>query len=126
MTISEQSRVAPTAETREPAASTRWSVRGGADGPRVYRQPRLSAILFMGFSSGLPLVLDFVTLSYWPGEIGVTLTAIGLFCLVRASYSLKSLWSPLLGRMPIPLPAARLGRRRSWARLIQLLVALAI
>src|SRR5512143_3386583 len=92
----------------------------------VYREPRLVAILLMGFSSGLPLALTFGTLSYWLAEIGVSLTAIGLFGLVRTSYSLKFLWSPLIDRMPIPLLTARLGRRRSWALSIQLLLAAAI
>src|SRR5215467_15808098 len=78
----------------------------------VYRQPRLIAVLLMGFSSGLPLALTFGTLSYWLAELGVSLTAIGLFGLVRASYSLKFLWSPLIDRLPIPLLTQRLGRRR--------------
>jgi MFS transporter, PAT family, beta-lactamase induction signal transducer AmpG len=113
--------------------------RGGADrdtagAPRrdwraalaVYRQPRLVAVLLMGFSSGLPLALTFSTLSYWLAELGVSLTAIGLFGLVRASYSLKFLWSPLIDRLPIPILTRRLGRRRSWALTIQLLLGLAI
>src|SRR5579862_3384514 len=92
----------------------------------VYRQPRLVAILLMGFSSGLPLVLTFGTLSYWLAETGVSLTAIGLFGLVRTSYSLKFLWSPLIDRLPIPVLTRWLGRRRSWALTIQVLLALAI
>jgi MFS transporter, PAT family, beta-lactamase induction signal transducer AmpG len=92
----------------------------------VYRQPRLVAILLMGFSSGLPLALTFGTLSYWLAEVGVSLTAIGLFGLVRSSYSLKFLWSPLIDRLAIPFLTARLGRRRSWALSIQLALALAI
>jgi MFS transporter, PAT family, beta-lactamase induction signal transducer AmpG len=83
-------------------------------------------VLLMGFSSGLPLALTFGTLSYWLAELGVSLTAIGLFGLVRASYSLKFLWSPLIDRLPIPLLTRRLGRRRSWALTIQFLLALAI
>jgi PAT family beta-lactamase induction signal transducer AmpG len=92
----------------------------------VYRRPRLIAVLLMGFSSGLPLALTFGTLSYWLAELGVSLTAIGLFGLVRASYSLKFLWSPLIDRLPIPVLTRRLGRRRSWALAIQFLLALAI
>jgi PAT family beta-lactamase induction signal transducer AmpG len=92
----------------------------------VYRQPRLVAVLLMGFSSGLPLALTFGTLSYWLAELGVSLTAIGLFGLVRASYSLKFLWSPLIDRLPIPVLTRLLGRRRSWALTIQFLLALAI
>jgi len=78
------------------------------------------------FSSGLPYALTFGTLFYWLAEIGVSLTAIGLFGLVRTSYSLKFLWSPLIDRMPIPFLTARLGRRRSWALAIQLLLMAAI
>jgi PAT family beta-lactamase induction signal transducer AmpG len=92
----------------------------------VYREPRLVAILLMGFSSGLPLALTFGTLSYRLAEIGVSLTTIGLFGLVRTSYSLKFLWSPLIDRLPLPLLTARLGRRRSWALTIQALLGIAI
>src|SRR5438128_4211540 len=92
----------------------------------VYGQPRLIAILLMGFSSGLPLALTFGTLSYWLAEVGVSLTAIGLFGLVRTSYSLKFLWAPVIDRLPIPLLTARLGRRRSWALTIQAVLAVAI
>jgi PAT family beta-lactamase induction signal transducer AmpG len=92
----------------------------------VYRQPRLIAVLLMGFSSGLPLALTFGTLSYWLAELGVSLTAIGLFGLVRASYSLKFLWAPLIDRLPVPVLTRRLGRRRSWALTLQFLLALAI
>jgi len=100
--------------------------RGWLDALEVYRQPRLIAVLLMGFSSGLPLALTFGTLSYWLAELGVSLTAIGLFGLVRASYSLKFLWSPLIDRMPIPVVTRVLGRRRGWALTIQALLALAI
>jgi PAT family beta-lactamase induction signal transducer AmpG len=104
----------------------RFDPKGWGASLSVYREPRLVAILLMGFSSGLPLALTFGTLFYWLAEIGVSLTAIGLFGLVRTSYSLKFLWSPLIDRLPIPLLTARLGRRRSWALTIQLLLALAI
>ncbi len=104
----------------------RLDPKGWAASLSVYREPRLVAILLMGFSSGLPLALTFGTLSYWLAEVGVSLTAIGLFGLVRTSYSLKFLWSPLIDRLPIPLLTARLGRRRGWALAIQALLAAAI
>jgi MFS transporter, PAT family, beta-lactamase induction signal transducer AmpG len=107
-------------------SDTTTKVRDWRAALAVYRQPRLIAVLLMGFSSGLPLALTFGTLSYWLAELGVSLTAIGLFGLVRASYSLKFLWSPLIDRLPIPVLTRRLGRRRSWALAIQFLLALAI
>src|SRR5262249_47183100 len=92
----------------------------------VYRGPRLIAIVFMGFSSGLPLPLTFATLSFWLSEAGVSRTAIGLFVLVGFSYNYKFLWSPFLDRLPIPVLTRRLGRRRSWALVLQILLAAAI
>jgi PAT family beta-lactamase induction signal transducer AmpG len=92
----------------------------------VYREPRLVAVLLMGFSSGLPLALTAATLSFWLAEIGVSLTTIGFFSLVGISYNFKFLWSPLIDRMPLPLLTARFGRRRGWALAIQLPLALAI
>jgi PAT family beta-lactamase induction signal transducer AmpG len=92
----------------------------------TYRQPRLLAILFMGFSSGLPLPLTVGTLSFWLAQSGVTRTAIGLFALVGISYNFKFLWSPVIDTLPIPVLTRRLGRRRSWALVIQVLLALGI
>lgn len=93
---------------------------------RIYRTPRLLAILFMGFSSGLPLPLTFATLSFWLAEIGISRTEIGLFVLLGFAYNYKFLWSPLIDRLPIPGLTRRLGRRRGWALAIQLPLMLAI
>jgi MFS transporter, PAT family, beta-lactamase induction signal transducer AmpG len=80
----------------------------------------------MGFSSGLPLALTGATLSLRLADIGVSLTAIGFFTLVRFSYSCKFLWAPLIDGLPIPLVTRRLGRRRGWALTLQAALALAI
>jgi PAT family beta-lactamase induction signal transducer AmpG len=96
------------------------------DSLRIYREPRLIAILFMGFSSGLPLPLTFATLSFWLSEAGVSRTAIGLFVLVGFSYNYKFLWSPLLDQVPLPWLTRRLGRRRGWALAIQICLIPAI
>ena len=80
----------------------------------------------MGFSSGLPLALTGATLSLRLADIGVSLTAIGLFTLVRFSYSFKFLWAPVIDRLPLPGITTRLGRRRGWALVIQAALALAI
>lgn len=94
--------------------------RGWRETLRTYLDPRLIAVLFMGFSSGLPLALTSGTLQVWQSRDGVDLTIIGFFALVGVSYSLKFLWAPLLDRVPPPPPFARLGQRRGWAILIQL------
>ncbi|MDA0305316.1 MAG: AmpG family muropeptide MFS transporter [Proteobacteria bacterium] len=85
----------------------------------VYRDPRVVAILFLGFSSGLPLLLVFSTLSVWLKMEGVSLTAIGLFSLVRTPYTFKFLWAPVIDRISLPWLTGKLGRRRGWAIVTQ-------
>ncbi|MBL8808392.1 MAG: AmpG family muropeptide MFS transporter [Rhodospirillales bacterium] len=92
----------------------------------VYLQPRLLAVLFMGFSSGLPLPLTFGTLSFWLAESGVSRAAIGVLAVVGSAYSLKFLWAPLIDRLPLGVLARRFGRRRSWALVLQAALAVAI
>jgi PAT family beta-lactamase induction signal transducer AmpG len=86
----------------------------------VYSDRRVLSILFLGFSSGLPLALTFGTLSVWLVEVGVTKTTIGLFALMGTPYTFKFLWAPLVDRMPLPYLTRRLGRRRGWAIVTQL------
>jgi PAT family beta-lactamase induction signal transducer AmpG len=93
---------------------------------RVYREPRMLAVLFMGFSSGLPLPLTFGTLSFWLAETGISRTSIGLFALIGISYSFKFVWSPFIDRLPLPWITRSFGRRRGWALALQVLLAVAI
>ena len=76
---------------------------------QVFRSQKMAALLFLGFASGLPLLLTSRTLQAWMTTEGVDLKSIGLFSLVALPYSLKFLWSPLLDRYVPPF----LGRRRS-------------
>ena len=85
----------------------------------VYRDPRVVAILFLGFTSGLPLALTTGTLAIWVARAGVDKTTIGLFALVGMPYALKFLWAPLIDQMRLPFLTARLGQRRGWAVFIQ-------
>jgi MFS transporter, PAT family, beta-lactamase induction signal transducer AmpG len=93
---------------------------------RVYGDRRFLAILCMGFSSGLPLLLVFGTLSFWLREAEVSRTAIGLLVLVGISYSFKFVWSPFIDRLPLPFLTAHFGRRRGWALAIQVPLMVAI
>jgi PAT family beta-lactamase induction signal transducer AmpG len=80
-------------------------------------------VLGLGFASGLPLLLTYSTLSAWLSTVGVRRAAIGTFALVGTPYAFKFLWSPLMDRVPPPLP---LGRRRGWGITIQILLIGAI
>ncbi|MES2751520.1 MAG: MFS transporter [Pseudomonadota bacterium] len=92
----------------------------------VYLQPRVLIVLFLGFSSGLPLALSGSTLLVWMRESGVDLGTIGLFALVGTPYTLKFLWAPLVDALHVPLLTKLLGRRRGWLVFAQLLLIAAI
>ncbi|HIF10430.1 MAG TPA: hypothetical protein EYQ81_11755, partial [Sneathiellales bacterium] len=78
----------------------------------VYRQPAVLALIFLGFSSGLPLALTASTLFVWLSEAGVDKTSIGLFAAIGTPYALKFLWAPLIDRLPAPILTRLFGQRR--------------
>ncbi|MGD0025967.1 MAG: MFS transporter, partial [Xanthobacteraceae bacterium] len=71
--------MAATPEATGPVAPARLSF---ADTLAVYLKRRVLIIMFLGFSSGLPLALSGSTLLVWMTEAGVNLGTIGLFALV--------------------------------------------
>lgn len=92
--------------------------RGWRETLAAYAHPRVRAMLFLGFSAGLPFPLVLTTLSARLRQSGIDRTTIGYFSLVGLAYSLKFFWSPIVDRLPLPL-LQRLGRRRSWMLLAQ-------
>jgi PAT family beta-lactamase induction signal transducer AmpG len=92
----------------------------------VYLQRRVLIVMFLGFSSGLPLALSGSTLLIWMRETGVDLGTIGLFALIGTPYTIKFLWAPLIDALDVPLLSRRLGRRRGWLLLSQILLIAAI
>jgi MFS transporter, PAT family, beta-lactamase induction signal transducer AmpG len=105
------------------AASVRASVTNTL---AVYLQRRVLIVMFLGFSSGLPLALSGSTLLVWMREAGVNLGTIGLFALVGTPYTIKFLWSPLIDALDVPVLSRRFGRRRGWLLLAQFLLIVAI
>ncbi|MEK9662722.1 MAG: MFS transporter, partial [Alphaproteobacteria bacterium] len=94
-------------------------------------EPRVLAVLLLGFSSGLPLALTGQTLVVWMRETGVSLEVVGLFGAVGLPYTLKFLWAPLFDAVRVPILGRWLGRRRAWlvttqAALIAALIALGL
>src|SRR5512132_1120557 len=85
------------------------------------RQPKVAVMLALGFSSGLPFLLTANTFGYWLRDEGTSLIAIGFISWVGFAYAFKVYWSPLVDRVDVPL-LGRLGRRRGWMLLCQLLV----
>ena len=107
--------------TAESAAPRTWRRAAAAWG-----HPRVVAMLFLGFSAGLPFLLVFSTLSAWLAEDGVSRAAIGFFSWVGLTYSIKVFWAPVIDRLPVPLLTRRLGRRRSWMLLAMIGVAVGL
>jgi PAT family beta-lactamase induction signal transducer AmpG len=102
------------------------SARGWADTLAVYLRPRVLIVMFLGFSSGLPLALSGSTLQVWATEGGVNLRTIGLFAIIGTPYTIKFLWAPLVDALDLPVLSRLLGRRRGWLVFSQLLLMLAI
>jgi PAT family beta-lactamase induction signal transducer AmpG len=88
-------------------------------------QPKVAAMLMLGFSSGLPFFLTGNTLGYWMRDEGTTLSAIGFLSWVGLAYSFKFLWAPIIDRVDAPL-FGRFGRRRGWMILTQILIGIGL
>jgi len=87
-----------------------------------YLNRRMLILLFMGFSSGLPLFILLSLLQAWLAKSGLDVKKLGLFALVMFPYTWKFLWSPLMDRFSFRW----LGRRRGWMALTQVLLFLTI
>jgi PAT family beta-lactamase induction signal transducer AmpG len=110
-------------QVKKPVA-TGW--RGWWEAVLIYRQPRVLAMLFLGFSAGLPFMLVFQTLSAWLRQEGIQRATIGMLAWVGLAYSIKFLWAPIVDRFRLPVLHALLGRRRSWMLLAQAGIALGL
>ncbi|WP_444845553.1 AmpG family muropeptide MFS transporter [Duganella caerulea] len=93
-----------------------------APGWRTYLNGRTVSILFLGFSSGLPLYTLIYLMQAWLAKSGLNVKALGLFALVTFPYTFKFLWAPFMDRYAI----GSLGRRRGWMALTQLALFLVI
>lgn len=83
-------------------------------------------MLLLGFSSGLPILLVFSTLSVWLIKAGVQRDVVTFFSWAGIAYGFKFVWSPLIDRIPLPVLAERLGHRRAWLLVSQLCIMAAI
>ncbi len=100
--------------------------RGWLDAIAAYRHPRVLAMLFLGFSAGLPFMLVFTTLSAWLRELGIDRTTIGMLSWVGLAYTLKFFWAPVVDRLRLPVLGRLLGRRRSWMLIAQIGIAIGL
>jgi len=93
---------------------------------QAFLDRRALIMLFLGFSAGIPILLIFSSLSLWLGEAGIDKSAVTFFSWAALGYSFKFVWAPLIDEFPVPVLTKKLGRRRAWLLIAQILIICAI
>jgi len=88
----------------------------------VYRDVRMLRILLLGAISGFPWVLIASSLSLWLKEEGLSRSTIGWAGLIFGVYAFNYLWAPIIDRIQIPFLTKKLGHRRGWIVLMQIII----
>jgi PAT family beta-lactamase induction signal transducer AmpG len=88
----------------------------------VYFDRRMIRILLLGAISGFPWVLIGSSLSLWLKEEGLSRSTIGWAGLIFAVYAFNYLWAPLIDRLQLPYLTKKLGHRRAWIVLMQIVI----
>ena len=92
----------------------------------VYKDIRMLRILLLGAISGFPWVLIASSLSLWLKEEGLSRSTIGWAGLIFGVYAFNYLWAPIIDRVQIPFLTKKLGHRRGWIVLMQLIILLSL
>ena len=96
------------------------------DSLAVYKDIRMVRILLLGAISGFPWVLIASSLSLWLKEEGLSRSTIGWAGLIFGVYAFNYLWAPIIDRIQIPILTKKLGHRRGWIVLMQLIILLSL
>jgi len=92
----------------------------------IYFDRRMLKILLLGAISGFPWVLIGSSLSLWLKEDGLSRSTVGWAGLIFAVYAVNYLWAPLIDRIQIPFLTKKIGHRRGWIVLMQLLILISL
>jgi len=92
------------------------------DSFKIYLDIRMIRILLLGVISGFPWVLIGSSLSLWLKEEGLSRSTIGWAGLIFAVYAFNYLWAPLIDRIRIPWLTNKVGHRRGWIIVMQLVI----
>ena len=92
----------------------------------VYFDKRMLEILLLGAISGFPWVLIGSSLSLWLKEDGLSRSTVGWAGLIFAVYAFNYLWAPLIDRIQIPYLTKKIGHRRGWIVLMQILILISL
>ena len=92
----------------------------------IYFDKRMLKILLLGAISGFPWVLIGSSLSLWLKEDGLSRSTVGWAGLIFAVYAFNYLWAPLIDRIQIPYLTKKIGHRRGWIVLMQILILISL
>ncbi len=92
----------------------------------VYFDKRMLKILLLGAISGFPWVLIGSSLSLWLKEDGLSRSTIGWAGLIFGVYAFNYLWAPLIDRIQIPFITKKIGHRRGWIVLMQIIILISL
>ncbi len=92
----------------------------------IYLDKRMFKILLLGAISGFPWVLIGSSLSLWLKEDGLSRSTIGWAGLIFGVYAFNYLWAPLIDRIKIPFLTKKIGHRRGWIVLMQILILISL
>ena len=96
------------------------------DSLKVYWDKRMLRILLLGIISGFPWVIIGSSLSLWLKEDGLSRSTVGWAGLIFAVYAFNYLWAPLIDRIRIPWLTDKVGHRRGWIIVMQLVILLSL
>ena len=91
-----------------------------------YLDRRMLRILLLGIMSGFPWVLIGSALSLWLKENDLSRTTIGWAGLIFGVYAINFLWAPLIDRLHIPFLSKKIGHRKSWIILMQVVIFISL
>ncbi len=91
-----------------------------------YSDRRMLRILLLGIISGFPWVLIGSSLNLWLKENDLSRTTIGWAGLIFAVYAVNFLWAPLIDRLHLPVLSKKIGHRKSWIILMQLIIFISL
>tara|TARA_B100001093_G_scaffold184567_1_gene177209 strand:- start:1129 stop:2502 length:1374 start_codon:yes stop_codon:yes gene_type:complete len=92
----------------------------------IYFDKRMLKILLLGAISGFPWVIIGSSLSLWLKEDGLSRSTIGWAGLIFAVYAFNYLWAPLIDKIRIPWLTKKIGHRRGWIVIMQIIIFLSL
>ncbi len=92
----------------------------------LYFEKRMARILLLGIIQGFPFVLIYTALSLWLRDNEFTRSQVGFVSLIGVTYGFNWLWAPLVDRIRIPWLTNKIGHRRSWIVIMQLIILVSL